>query len=377
VNSSIKRILFARSADASNFNAQAKNVQHILRRWNSTDYRAVVFSFYASDQNVAENPYVDIIDIAPDRLWRAKVYATYMRRFEAVFCPGLHHLADWAALRTRAALGRGMPTITTVEGLVGIEGDDGPDKAYSDVAGHPVYSQRVGRGHWCRLIDMYRMSKHIIAISPFLARQAKARYGDKVSMLPLGVDVSLFRRTQWEKRRRPRVICAATVRAHKRPRAFIALARQFPQADFIWYGEGELREPLSKQAARDGLANLSFAGSLAPEALVQEFTTADIMVLPSRSEGVPKVTQEAAAAGLAQVIFGHYEAPTVVHGRNGFVVWSDEELISRTGELIDDASLTERMGRAGAEMAEVWSWDIVAPQWERRIIAILDDTAKR
>jgi glycosyltransferase involved in cell wall biosynthesis len=365
--------LFARSADASNFNAQAKNAQLILRHWNSREYRPTIFAFSPPDPAVAANPNVDILRIAPDRLWRARVFATYLRGFDAAFYPGIHHLADWAALRMRATLGRPLPFVTTIEGLIGLEEDERFDHDYSKVANHPVYSQKIASAHWRRMRDLYAMSSHIIAISPFLAKQAKARYGDKVSVLPLGVDLALFRRVQWERRTRPRVVCAANVRAHKRPHVFAALARRFPEADFVWFGEGELRGPLNAQAAREGLVNLSFPGSLAPEALAREFTASDIMVLPSQSEGVPKVTQEAAAGGLAQVVFGYYEPPTVTDGQNGFVVWSDEDMAERLAALLNDRGLIEQMGRAGVAMAQAWSWDVVAPQWQAAIVDAITD----
>jgi len=56
-----KRILFARSADANNFNAQAKNVQHILRHWRSSEYRPVVFSFYAPDESVIDFTLAELV----------------------------------------------------------------------------------------------------------------------------------------------------------------------------------------------------------------------------------------------------------------------------------------------------------------------------
>ena len=362
-----KRILFARSADADNLNAQSKNVQHILRHWRSSQYRPAVFSFYAPDEGVAANANVDIIRIAPDRLWRAKVFATYTQRFDAVFCPGLHHFADWAALKVRALFGRPLLMVTTMEGLLGVEGDAAFDKNYSKIAGHPAFSQKIPRGHWRRVNDMYQMTNSIIAISPFLTRQAIELYRAKVSTLSLGVDVALFRRVHWERRLRPQIVCAANVSAHKQPYVFVELAKRFPNADFIWFGEGELRAPLREQAIKAGITNVSFPGALAHDALAKEFSSSDIMVLPSHNEGVPKVTQEAAAAGLAQIIFGFYEAPTVVDGVNGFVVWSEEEMVERLATLLADPDLVQRFGRAGARMAEEWSWDVIAPQWEQRI----------
>lgn len=370
--SSTRRILFARSVDADNFNAQAKNVQNILRHWRSSRVRPVAFSFRTPDAVVAANPSVDIIRIAPDRLWRAKVFAAYFGAFDAVFCPGLHHYADWAALKLRALCGRPLKIIATIEGLLGPEGDTALDRDRSNVVGHPIYSQKVPLNEWRRTDDLLAVAQHIVAISPFLARQASARYGATVSTLPLGVDVSLFRRTQWQRRDRPRVVCAAHVRAHKQPDVFLRLATRFPQADFTWFGEGELRAPLIEQARREGVVNLAFPGLVPPETLARMFADADIMVLPSRNEGVPKVTQEAAAAGLAQLVFGFYETPSVVDGMNGFVVWDEDEMAEKLGTLIANAELRERMGRAGVEMARNWSWDEIAPKWESAIISAAD-----
>jgi hypothetical protein len=89
------------------------------------------------------------------------------------------------------------------------------------------------------------------------------------------------------------------------------------------------------------------------------------------SEGVPKVTQEAAACGLAQVIFGYYEAPTVRDGQTGYVVWDDNQFINRVGDLLADLTVAHAMGRRGVEMAEAWDWDRVAPLWERKVLDLI------
>ena len=67
------------------------------------------------------------------------------------------------------------------------------------------------------------------------------------------------------------------------------------------------------------------------------------------------------------IIFGFYEAPTVINGENGFVVWSDEELKERVQTLLGDDALRARMSRAALNLARNWDWDIVAPLWEARI----------
>jgi hypothetical protein len=54
------------------------------------------------------------------------------------------------------------------------------------------------------------------------------------------------------------------------------------------------------------------------------------------------------------------------------VVWTDEECAARLGELLESGALIRRMGEAGIEMAQSWSWDAIAPRWEQQIIDIME-----
>jgi hypothetical protein len=54
-------------------------------------------------------------------------------------------------------------------------------------------------------------------------------------------------------------------------------------------------------------------------------------------------TQEAGAAGLAQIVFGFYETPSVVDCANGFVVWSKEEMAERLATLLGNPNPVESL----------------------------------
>jgi len=369
-----RRILFARAVDAGNLNAQVQNTKEILARWRSEIWRPTVVSFGAPDPRVASNTRVDIVRIADDRWWRLRFWRLYQDRFDAIFYPGLHHRADNLALRARALTGRKIPVVATIEELVGGEEDQ---RLFAAIAGHPVFCHDVERRVGRRYDEIRDGADALIAISPFLARMARAKYGNKVSVLGLGVDTAVFRPIVRSEQRRAVVVGAGTVGDRKRPELFLELAHRFPGADFRWFGEGATRQALVNEANRRGLANLSFPGALMPADLAYEFARARIFVLPSKAEGAPRVTQEAAACGLPQIVFGYCEAPGVVDGVNGFVVWNDDQLVQRLGQLLGDPSLEERMGRAGAELAKEWSWDRLAPLWEERIIACAEAPASR
>lgn len=366
-------ILFVHSADAANVNPQAKNVQNILAHWPATGPGAEALRFGTAAPALANRPNVALRRIRADHLWPWRVVLHMQGHWAGIVAPGLHVTADWIGVLLRRAMRRDLPIITTVEGLVCPARKASAETGrYARAAGHDVFCQPVAPGTIARRRRLHRLASHIIAISPFLRRMAELDYPGKVSVLPLGVDDAIFHALgRRDESRRPRVICVAGVHAHKRPEIFLDLAARYPGADFVWHGDGALRAPLSGKAARRGLSNLSFPGQLAPEALAAAYRQADVFVLPSRNEGVPKVTQEAAACGLPQVIFGFYEAPTVVDGENGFVVWSEAEMAERLGELIEDAAFRRRMGTAGAAMARDWSWTRVAPIWRERIIDMI------
>jgi glycosyltransferase involved in cell wall biosynthesis len=353
--------------DANNLNAQVNNACAILSGWNVPGWRVNTLAYYEPDPRVAANSQIQVIRLWRRHAWYAHLFLRYLRPYDLIFYPGVYPM-DTAGLRWRRRLGFSAPVVVTLEGLLG---DSEREAEYTALARHPVYCQHVPKDVLARVDDRNRRADHIIAISPFLAKMGMSRFGDKFSVLPLGIDSTLYYSEARKPNARLRVVSAGSVKCSKRPELFLELARRYAQADFVWYGEGEMRIDLIAQARQKNLTNLNFPGALSPHLLGEAFRAADIFIMPSKSEGVPKVTQEAAACGLAQVIFGYYEAPSVIDGQNGFVVWSDEVFMDKVGELIDNPLLVEAFGKAGAEMALAWDWAVVARQWRKLVTGLI------
>jgi glycosyltransferase involved in cell wall biosynthesis len=363
-------ILVPRLVDADNYNAQNLNAKALLSRFESPDVNWHTFYYNTPDPAVSIRKNVRCHRLIHGRFWRWHATLKYLRRFNAIFYPG-NECFDARALKWRTWMGRKIPVIATLEGL---PGDDEREKYLSGILEHPVYCFRPRSGpEWtCCHDDVRKFVDLNIAISPFLKRMGEHLYGDKFSVLPTGVDTAIFNTNGRDGfPNLPIVIGAGTLYEAKRPEIFVRLAAKFPMARFIWYGDGPLRQELIDRSAREGLANLSFPGSLTPIELASRFKKASIFVLPSFSEGVPKVSQEAAACGLPVVLFGFYEAPSVMDGQNGFIVWNNDELFSAVNALLSDPDLLVEMGRIGAVMAEKWSWENLAPQWEKTILSYL------
>ena len=85
-------------------------------------------------------------------------------------------------------------------------------------------------------------------------------------------------------------------------RALAHLARQGQRPRCLIIGAGPLREKLRAQAARSGLdAQIEFLGPRPLAQLPHYYRAANLLVLPSRSEGIPNVLLEAAACATPSV----------------------------------------------------------------------------
>ncbi len=360
-----RHVLIPRFADTINTNAQNLNAKSLLTRFCDPSATWSMVHYYDPLTAISESSRVSLSHLLPRHLWKPHLAAWYQKRADAIFYPGPTWADEWG-LRLRAATGRRVPLISTLEGLVGTPERE---RQLTEWAGHPVFCQRVKESVLRRLDYIYKVSDHIISISPFLARMGQKLYGDKFSVHMLGVEQKLLGHDDITKTRPKKVINIASLQPHKRPEVFLALAAHFHEVEFIWFGEGEPRARLTAEAKQKGLTNLRFAGPRTRDELVVELRNAYLFAMPSNSEGVPKVTQEAAACGLPLVIYGYYESPTVINGHNGFVVWSDDEFFERIGQLLSDSALATEMGARSEQMARTCTWDTLAREWENEILS--------
>ena len=366
-----RHVLVPRFFDFGNTNAQNLNAKALLRRFRAPDIAWTGTYYSAPDPQIAARPSIRLVRLWRHRFWHVRMFLLYLNGTDAVFYPGVGE-ADRIGIRMRDVLRGRTPVVGTLEGLVG---DAKREATLTEWAGHEVCCQRVSQRQFRRAEFILQRADHVIAISPFLAEMGRRLYGDKVSMIPLGIDTTMFFPSGIRRRReRQRVVCAGTVTAQKRPGFFVEIAGCFPQADFIWYGDGPMMDEVRGSAAAISARNVSFAGKASPETLGQEFRDADLFIMPSKAEGVPKVSQEAAACGLPQVIFGTYRSPSVIDGVNGYSVWSDEAFISRTADLLADDAKARRMGEAGATLAREWDWESVAPRWEEAVTRVVSQS---
>lgn len=185
------------------------------------------------------------------------------------------------------------------------------------------------RLHWVRHgVDAARFH-------PAPQAAARARLAPALGPLPPGAVLLLF-----VGRLHPVKDCAALVEA------FAALAASRPHWHLALVGDGPLRAALQRQAEAAGVASrVHLAGRVDHAGLADWYAAADLVCLPSRSEGLPNVVLEALACGRPVVASAVGEVPALLPPFAGHTVPPG-----------DAAALRQALARA-VESAPPGGWD--------------------
>ncbi len=115
-------------------------------------------------------------------------------------------------------------------------------------------------------------------------------------------------------------------------------------------------------------AVIDWRGPVSRSEMMRHYEWADVLVLPTISEGSANVCYEALHAGLP-IITTTNAGSVVRNGVEGFVIpiADAEQLSSRLLALAQQAELRETMGRAAVSRAIEFTWD----QYSRRLLEVL------
>ncbi len=352
------RVLFNAWADIKDVNAQNLNARDIACRLDVSRYQVSFFSSGEPDPRLLERLNTRLIRM-PRRLGSITMLRHFLADYDVIFYTRISR-ADSIYRWMRKHGMSGTAVVSPVENQL-------------DVIGKPGYPKKLRR-YWD---DLFGLSDAAVANSPYVAQTARQVYGVDIPVIFSGVDTGLFRRAGAGRvkrgKSRVKVLYAGTFQERKHPELVLQAARQWPDADFVLIGSGPLEGLLASIKENERLANVTFIRTKPYLEYADELASADIFLFPSRVEGMSKVTIEAAAAGIPAIIFDDYHSPTVLDGITGFMVGTFDEMTERLGRLIDDPELREKMGRAGADHALLFDWDVIVPQWDK----VLEEVMRR
>jgi glycosyltransferase involved in cell wall biosynthesis len=149
--------------------------------------------------------------------------------------------------------------------------------------------------------------------------------------------------------------------------AFSELAKRFPDWGLVILGEGPLREQLTSQALRLGIAHrVAMPGSVGN--IGSWYEAAALYALTSRFEGFPNTLVEALASGLPAVAVNCETGPREIlrDGLDGILVPNDDQcrLISALAKMMSDASFREQCAAHAKAARKRYEITRVAEEWE-------------
>jgi glycosyltransferase involved in cell wall biosynthesis len=135
-----------------------------------------------------------------------------------------------------------------------------------------------------------------------------------------------------------------------------------PDVQLALVGDGPARPELERLlAAHVAAGRVQFAGFLRGEELARAFASADLFVMPSRTETLGFVVLEAMASGLPVVAAHAGGIPDLVHHEEDGLLFDPDrprELVEQIAGLLEDEGRRRFLARAARKAAEQASWRV-------------------
>jgi glycosyltransferase involved in cell wall biosynthesis len=302
------------------------------------------------------------------------------RRFRLVDpVPVLDGPAFYAALPFRVAreLRSSRPDAVLVQGaqetalvLLGRALARVPAKVIADLHGDPAAPTRLYGSPLRRALapladrlgsTAIRRADAVRTLSPFTTEIVRSHGVEPAGVFPAFMDLDAFlERPPAPLPGRPTALFVGVLERYKAvevlAEAWNAVAGRLPDAQLRLVGRGTLTDVAER--LRDDLPDsVRWAPSLATEEVSRALDDATALVLPSRSEGLPRIGVEAFCRGRAIVGARAGGIPDlVVDEENGLLVPSDDagSLADALVRLLSDRPLAERLGAAARRTADEW-----------------------
>ena len=187
-------------------------------------------------------------------------------------------------------------------------------------------------------------ASYILAESLDQADQYFSAYKSKLGVLPKAIDTDLFRPDGGRK-----IYDVVNVGRFIGPKNHEALVPFFERHKVALVGSGPTWNAISKKAQPFG-ENVHMPKQLFGDELVDVVSKSQVMVHPSRSEGIPKVFMEAMSCGVPVIALSRTIKGIVTNGENGYLV-DEEDLVSFTEDILGDKRKLDELGRSCRDYA--------------------------
>jgi glycosyltransferase involved in cell wall biosynthesis len=200
--------------------------------------------------------------------------------------------------------------------------------------------------------------------------------GERIEVIPTGVDLKFFEGLKVEKSRHPTICCISRLVEYKRVqdliRALKFVREEVPGVRCRIVGSGPEEPNLRRLAESLGVgSSVEFLGFIPERRRVMEvLASSHVFCLPSTVEGMGLVLVESMACG---VPFVASRLPALVEtsgGKGGvfFEPTNVRQLAERLIALLTDETERRRLAREGRDRAKDFDWEVLVRQIERAYV---------
>lgn len=220
----------------------------------------------------------------------------------------------------------------------------------------------------------------VVALGPSLVRWWE-RSGfplERICVIPNGIDLTRLRagREEWAtpevwKNREYRLLYVGRLSAEKGGYleliGAVEILSRVSSVGLVLVGDGSARQDIESMIEDRGLSGIAACIGQQPfEVVLSAYQNADLVVLPSVAEMMPRVMLEAWAMGVPFMASAVGAIPDYLEdGVNGFLLASTAPhyLSSRMDAVLGDVALRERISRRARDMVADFSWTVVAKSY--------------
>jgi glycosyltransferase involved in cell wall biosynthesis len=194
---------------------------------------------------------------------------------------------------------------------------------------------------------------------------------DKI--LYLGVDSDFFKMNA-TKKTLDNVLMIGNDLVRKGVYDYLEIAGNFPEITFFLAGSGNGKIDMDLEIKNRNLNNVIYQGLVTSDQLIALLKDTALHILPSRSEGFPKVTLETAAAGVPSIVYADYGAEEwITNGVNGWVVKNVDEMISIFNDLKNNPEKLSSVSQEAIKLAVSFDWKVRVKDWEEVITQLKNE----
>jgi L-malate glycosyltransferase len=219
--------------------------------------------------------------------------------------------------------------------------------------------------------QIWKSAARVVAVSEYTRGMALEHYKVPIDVIHNGVEHSTLPAWQPASDGVPRLVFAGRFVAHKNPLDLVKALASLSELPWtcVMAGDGEQLQAAHGLVKQHGLeARIHLPGWVTPEDVLKHFAASDILVLPSRSEGLSVVGVQGLAMGLALVLSEAGGNPELVlANENGFLVPAGDvaALTSTLKSLLSAPQKIAAFQARSREMAQAFELGKIVAQYEQ------------